>query len=151
MRSAVPSNLSVHTIVTQHQNEVRTMAIVLFDGQCHFCDASVQFIIKRDPQVYFQFASLQSDVGKELLARYHVPPTDSIVLVENESYYVQSTAALKIARRLQGGWRFAYLFIVVPASIRNIAYNIIAKNRYKWFGKKEVCELPSADVRQRFL
>ncbi|WP_107841916.1 thiol-disulfide oxidoreductase DCC family protein [Metasolibacillus meyeri] len=127
------------------------MAIVLFDGECHFCDASVQFIIKRDPQAYFHFASLQSEVGQELLARYNVPPTDSIVLIEKERYYLQSTAALKIARHLQGGWRFAYILIAVPATIRNIAYNIIAKNRYNWFGKKEVCELPSPDIRKRFL
>ncbi|WP_042475052.1 thiol-disulfide oxidoreductase DCC family protein [Bacillus ndiopicus] len=127
------------------------MAIVLFDGECHFCDASVQFIIKRDPKGYFQFASLQSEIGQELLARYHVPPTDSIVLIEKERYFLQSTAALKIARRLQGGWRYAYVFIAVPAIIRNVAYKIVAKNRYRWFGKKEVCELPSKEIRQRFL
>lgn len=127
------------------------MAIVLFDGECHFCDASVQFIIKRDPKGYFQFASLQSEVGRELLERYQVPKADSIVLIENGHYFLQSTAALKIARRLQGFWRFAYVFIAVPTGVRNFAYNKLAKNRYKWFGKKELCELPSQDIRQRFL
>ncbi|WP_107942891.1 thiol-disulfide oxidoreductase DCC family protein [Metasolibacillus fluoroglycofenilyticus] len=127
------------------------MAIVLFDGECHFCDASVQFIIKRDPKGYFQFASLQSEVGRELLERYQVPKADSIVLIENGRYFLQSTAALKIARRLQGFWRFAYVFIAVPTGVRNFAYNKLAKNRYKWFGKKELCELPSQDIRQRFL
>ncbi|WP_342472278.1 thiol-disulfide oxidoreductase DCC family protein [Metasolibacillus sp. FSL H7-0170] len=127
------------------------MAIVLFDGECHFCDASVQFIIKRDPKGYFQFASLQSEVGRGLLERYQVPKADSIVLIENGRYFLQSTAALKIARRLQGFWRFAYVFIAVPTGVRNFAYNKLAKNRYKWFGKKELCELPSQDIRQRFL
>ncbi|KYG91655.1 thiol-disulfide oxidoreductase DCC family protein [Metasolibacillus sp. FSL K6-0083] len=127
------------------------MAIVLFDGECHFCDASVQFIIKRDPKGYFQFASLQSEVGRELLERYQVPKADSIVLIENGRYFLQSTAALKIARRLQGFWRFAYVFIAVPTGVRNFAYDKLAKNRYKWFGKKELCELPSQDIRQRFL
>lgn len=127
------------------------MRIVLFDGECHFCDASVQFIIKRDPTAQFVFASLQSEIGKEYLSSYHVSDVNSFVLIEEGRYFVKSTAALRIAKRLNGLWPLMYSFIIVPAAVRNIFYEMIAKNRYKWFGKKEVCELPSPDIRKRFL
>lgn len=141
----------VRIIHLQLQNEVSDLRIVLFDGECHFCDASVQFIIKRDPTAQFAFASLQSDKGKELLSRYNVPDIDSFVLIEEGRSFVKSTAALRIAKRLNGLWPITYCFIIVPATVRNIFYEFIAKNRYKWFGKKDVCELPSPDIRKRFL
>ncbi|MGN7476768.1 thiol-disulfide oxidoreductase DCC family protein [Solibacillus silvestris] len=126
--------------------------IVLFDGECNFCDASVQFIIMRDRKALFQFASLQSDVGAALLKQYEVPEnTDSIVFVEDGKYYTESTAALKIARNLSGLWKLFYAFIVVPKPVRDLVYRRIAKNRYKWFGKKQECLLPSPEQRKRFL
>lgn len=126
--------------------------IVLFDGECNVCDASVQFIIKRDTKAAFQFASLQSDVGQALLAKFAVPATvDSIVLIEGEHYYMKSTAALNIARRLDGLWKLSYAAIVFPKPLRDAIYSYIAKNRYKWFGKKEACMLPTAEQRNRFL
>ena len=125
--------------------------IILFDGVCNFCDASVQFIIKRDPHGYFQFASIQSEVGQELLTQYPVPAVDSLILIENGTVFVKSTAALKIARRLNGGWPLAYSTIIVPPLIRHALYDVVAKNRYKWFGKKDACMLPTKEQRKRFL
>ena len=116
--------------------------IVLFDGECNVCDASVQFIIKRDTKAAFQFASLQSEVGQALIEKFAIPATvDSIILIEGEHYYMKSTAALNIARRLDGLWKLSYAAIVVPKPLRDRVYSYIAKNRYKWFGRKEVCML----------
>lgn len=128
-------------------------AIVLFDGECNFCDASVQFIIQRDSRGYFNYASLQSDVGQKLLTEFHIPKeTDSFVLVEDGKAYIKSAAALQITRHLDGAWKFLYALIIVPAPLRNFVYDYIAANRYKWFGKKaDHCMLPSPEVRQRFL
>lgn len=127
--------------------------IILFDGDCNFCDANVQFIIKRDPAAHFHFTSLQSNKGLELTKQYAIPHNvDSLVLVENGKAYTQSTAALRIAKKLDGLWHLLFLFILVPRPIRNGVYNYIANNRYKWFGKKEIsCELPSPENRKRFL
>jgi predicted DCC family thiol-disulfide oxidoreductase YuxK len=126
--------------------------IVLFDGECHFCDSSVQFIIKHDPTELFYFAPLKSEMGKELLLKYDVSPEiNSIVLIEHEKAYVKSTAALRICRQLRGIWKCFYAFTLVPISVRDFAYDLIAKNRYKWFGKKESCKLPSPNIRKRFL
>lgn len=126
--------------------------IVLFDGECNFCDASVQFVIARDPKALFQFASLQSDVGVTLLKEYSVSEkTDSIVFIEGGKHYTESTAALKIARNLSGLWKICYVFMVVPKPLRNLVYRWIAKNRYQWFGKKQQCMLPTIEQRTRFL
>lgn len=126
--------------------------VILFDGVCNFCDASVQFILKRDPNEIFHFASLQSDAGQELLGKYKVPDdVDSMILIENEKVYYKSSAALRISRHLQGVWKLFYAFIILPAPIRNAMYDLIAKNRYKWFGQKESCMLPPPNVRKRFL
>ncbi len=129
--------------------------IVLFDGDCNFCDASVQFIIKRDPYEHFQFASLQSETGKELIATYDIPvDIDSLVLIENGSVYTKSSAALRIAKKLDGLWNLLFLFTLIPRPIRDTAYSYFAKHRYKWFGKKvgvEACKLPSPDQRKRFI
>lgn len=127
-------------------------SIVLFDGECNVCDASVQFILKRDAQGYFQFASLQSEIGQSLLKRYNIPPaTDSLVLIDQEKAYTQSTAALKITKHLDGLWKWCYGAIIIPSLIRDCAYNVLANNRYKWFGKKEMCLLPTNEQRERFL
>lgn len=126
--------------------------IVLFDGECNFCDQSVQFIIKRDPQGYFSFASLQSEVGQDLLEKYEIPAdTDSFVLIEDGRAYTKSSAALRVCKHLKGAWKAFRLFVIVPKSMRDAAYEIFAKNRYKWFGKKDSCMLPSKDIRKRFL
>ena len=127
-------------------------AIVLFDGECNFCDASVQFIIKRDPKGYFQFAALQSDVGKMLTQQYAVPDTlDSILVIDQHTVYNSSNAALHITKHLNGLWTVLYVLKVIPKTIRDVVYKFIAKNRYAWFGKKDSCMIPSPEMRNRFL
>lgn len=126
--------------------------IILFDGECNFCDQSVQFIIKRDPKGYFKFTSLQSEIGKESLNKYNAPKDiDSFVLIEDNSCYVKSSAALRVCKKLRGAWKLLYVFLVLPKNFRDFFYEIIAKNRYKWFGKKESCRIPSPEERKRFL
>lgn len=127
--------------------------IVLFDGHCSFCDASVRFIIQRDPSATFHFASLQSDVGQQLVQSTHIQPnTDSLILIEGKTAYTHSTAALRIAKRLHRLWPLLYVCILIPRPIRDGIYRYIAKNRYKWFARKEqACELPPDHIRNRFL
>ena len=126
--------------------------IILFDGVCQFCDKSVQFILKRDPNGKFSFSSLQSDTGIQLRKDYHIPEElDSIILIEGEKYHSKSTAALKIVRELRGGWKWLYILIFVPQRIRDAVYDMVARNRLKWFGEKTACELPPPEVRKRFL
>ncbi|MFJ7184272.1 thiol-disulfide oxidoreductase DCC family protein [Lysinibacillus xylanilyticus] len=126
--------------------------IILFDGVCNFCDSSVQFIIKYDQAAYFQFASIQSDAGQALLAQYEVPENiDSVILIEQGKVYFESTAALKICRRLDSFWPVCYIFVMIPSFIRNKMYRLFAKNRYRLFGRKEVCLLPTPSQRKRFL
>jgi len=127
--------------------------IVLFDGVCNLCNASVNFIIDRDPSGVFRFASLQSPSGKELLERFGVP-TDtyySLVLIHGDHLFVRSTAALRIAARLRGPWRLLYALMLVPRPVRDRIYDWIARNRYKWFGQAEACRIPTPELRSRFL
>ncbi len=128
-------------------------AIILFDGVCNFCNGSVNFIIERDRENYFKFAPLQSEVGQKLLGEYGINKnvTDSVVLIEDGKAYVRTTAALRIARRLSGAWRYFYGFIVVPSFVRDVFYKLFAKYRYKMFGKQEACLMPTPEIRERFL
>jgi predicted DCC family thiol-disulfide oxidoreductase YuxK len=113
----------------------------------------VQFVIRRDNTGHFLFASLQSEVGKKILAEKNLPANKiySFILVENGKVYNRSTAALKVFRKLKGLWRLLYGFIIVPKFIRDGIYQFIAKNRYQWFGKKNECMIPSPELRARFL
>ncbi|MCG3087885.1 thiol-disulfide oxidoreductase DCC family protein [Sporosarcina cyprini] len=127
--------------------------IVLFDGECNFCNSSVQFIIKRDPANHFLFSSLQSETGKKYVKQFHIPDdVDSLVLIDNGRAYTKSAAALHIAKKLDGLWHLLFLFILVPRKIRDKVYDYVAKNRYKWFGKQEeACMLPTPEERKRFI
>lgn len=126
--------------------------IILFDGVCNFCDSTVQFIIKRDQAGYFQFASLQSDIGQNILAQFNISKNiDSVILIEHEQVFFESTAALKICKKLDRLWPCFYLFILVPPFIRNALYRLFAKQRYRLFGQKSECLLPTPSQRQRFL
>jgi len=126
--------------------------VILFDGVCNFCNSSVQFIIKRDPRGIYQFTSLQSEVGQKLLKDHEVPvELDSFIYIEDEKIYFKSTAALKVFRNLKGLWKFLYIFIIVPRPLRDVVYGVIARNRYKWFGKRDACMIPSPEQRKRFL
>ncbi|MFC5471992.1 thiol-disulfide oxidoreductase DCC family protein [Cohnella suwonensis] len=128
-------------------------SIVLIDGVCHFCHGAAKFIIARDPKARFRFASLQSVTGESLLGEGGLSSTsmDTFVLIENGKFYTKSTAALRIARRLAGGWPLLYAGIVVPKFARDAIYGFVAKRRYKWFGREDSCMLPTPDVRGRFL
>jgi len=127
--------------------------VLLFDGVCNFCHASVRFVIARDPRGAFRFASLQSAAGKAILERHRIPPGDvsSVVLVERGRVYRRSTAALRVARRLRAPWPLLYALVVVPRFLRDAAYAFLARHRYRWFGRKESCPLPDPGLRDRFL
>lgn len=133
------------------QNE--QLQLVVFDGVCNFCNSWVEFLIKRDPKKRFNFAPLQSDLGKEIKAKYYISEKDcdSILYIKGKKLFVKSTAALNILKDLGGFWTLFYAFIIIPKGIRNYFYDVIAKNRYKWFGKKDQCMIPSEDTRNRFL
>lgn len=128
-------------------------AIVLFDGVCNFCNASVNFVIERDKAGYFKFAPLQSEIGEELAAKHGIDKidTDSVIVVENEKSYAHSSAAMRIAKELDGIWSALYIFVVVPKPIRDFFYKLFAKNRYRLFGKQEACMMPTPEIRARFL
>lgn len=132
-----------------------TERIVLFDGVCNFCNAVINFVIDRDPDGQFKFAPLQSDVGKKLLREHglEVPDgdPDTIVLIQDGRAYERSSAALRIARRLSGPWKLTYAFIVVPWFVRDVGYWIVAKLRYRLFGKSDTCRIPTPELRARFL
>ena len=119
--------------------------LILFDGICNLCNHSIRFIIKNDKKGIFKFASFQSEKAKEILAEHRIIEKDfsSFILIENGKLFFKSTAALKVVKKLNGPIRLLYIFILIPAFIRNIVYDVIAKNRYKWFGKTENCEIPN--------
>ncbi|NNE99912.1 MAG: DUF393 domain-containing protein [Pyrinomonadaceae bacterium] len=127
--------------------------IVLFDGVCNFCNSSVNYIIERDLNDRFKFAPLQSEAAAPLIAKHGIDreETDSLILIENETAYVYSTASLRIAKKLGGINSLAYGFVIVPKFIRDFFYKLFAKYRYKLFGKKEVCMVPTPEVREKFL
>ncbi len=126
--------------------------VILFDGVCNFCNGAVNFIIRHDSEKKFKFAPLQSEIGEEMKAKYNIGnDIDSIILVENDKAYLHSTAGLLVAKGLGGIWSLGYVFIIVPVFIRDWAYKLFAKNRYRLFGRQDACMLPTPDVRERFL
>ena len=126
--------------------------VILFDGVCNLCTGSVQFILKRDKEKRFLFASLQSNYGQELLKRYDLPADtfNSFILYQDGKVLTRSAAALEMFQQLKG-WKWVKIFRIVPKFIRDAVYNLIAKNRYKWFGQKNECWLPTPDLKGRFL
>ncbi len=128
-------------------------AILLFDGVCNFCNGTVNYVIAHDAAGYFKFTPLQSDAGEALVQKYGIDTaeTDSVILIENERAYLHSTAALQIARRLDGITSWAYAFIVIPKPIRDFLYKLFAKHRYRLFGRQDACMIPTPEIRSRFL
>ncbi|WP_115870021.1 thiol-disulfide oxidoreductase DCC family protein [Marinoscillum furvescens] len=129
-------------------------AVILFDGVCNLCNSSVDFVIRRDKQKRFQFASLQSPEAEQLLKEAGSPqPTEleSVVLVKEDRVYNRSDAALEIARNLSGLWPLLYVFKLIPRALRDAVYRYIAKKRYRWFGKRDTCRLPDESEKERFL
>jgi predicted DCC family thiol-disulfide oxidoreductase YuxK len=127
--------------------------IILFDGVCNFCNGTINFIIKKDRKRIFRFAPLQSEAGKELLKKYSLSTTDldSFVLIYKDKAYKKTTAALHLYPLLGGAWKLVKVLWLFPAFIRDAGYDLIARNRYRWFGKKEACMIPSPEVRSLFL
>jgi predicted DCC family thiol-disulfide oxidoreductase YuxK len=127
--------------------------VILFDGICNLCNQLVNFVILHDPKAKFRFAALQSAAGQKLLGQLHLPLDDfnTFILVESNRYHKKSTAALRVLKELNGLWSVFYVFVLVPSPIRNFFYNIIANNRYQFFGKREQCLVPTPDIKKRFL
>ncbi len=134
-------------------NTKLTNPIILFDGLCNFCSSIVQFAILRDPKGVFKFASLQSSIGNNLLKRFGLSSDDydTFVLIENDEYFLRSSATLRLFKRLSGLWPLLYIFIVIPRPLRDYVYSIVAKNRYSWFGKRKECFIPTPEIESRFL
>ncbi len=127
--------------------------LILFDGLCNLCNRSVQFVIRHDPAARFHFASLQGDAGIAICAKFGFTDQqlDSFILIDEGKAYTQSSAALRVSKYLSGGWKLLYTFLIVPPFIRDAVYRLIARNRYRWFGKRDACMIPSPELRQRFL
>lgn len=127
--------------------------IILFDGVCNFCNGAVNFIIRQDKKSVFKFAPLQSSKGQELIQKYGLPSSnfDSFILIENNKVYKRSTAGLRLYNKLPWYWKWTQVFWAVPSFLRDAVYDLIARNRYKWFGKKESCMMPTPEIRNRFL
>lgn len=132
---------------------MKEQAIILFDGVCNLCNRSVQTVIRFDKKNSFQFASLQSNRGQALLKQHGLSEKElsSFVLIQHNKAITRSSAALTVARQLSGPIKILYAFMIVPAFIRDGVYNIIARNRYKWFGKQDTCMIPSPELKARFL
>lgn len=127
-------------------------SLVLFDGVCNVCSGAVSFIIDRDPRGRFQFASLQSDLGKSLSAEHGISAErDTIVLVEGGLAFVESAAVLRIARQLEGPVRALAVFTFLPTGFRDALYRYFAAHRYRWFGRRDTCRVPTPELRERFL
>lgn len=135
------------------QPEPPIQSLVLFDGLCNLCSASVQWIIARDPKALHRFASLQSDPARRALQQAGASATlpDSIILIDAQGIHTKSTAALRIARRLGFPWSLAALALVLPRFLRDPLYDIIAARRYRWFGKRDACTIPTPELRKRFI
>lgn len=127
--------------------------IIFFDGVCNLCTGVVKFVIRHDPKRRFRFASLQSEVGQQLLKQYNLPSEEfgSFILFEKGEVYTKSTAALTVAKNLNGLLPVWHTFIILPKFIRDGVYNLVARNRYKWFGKKEECWIPTPALNELFI
>lgn len=129
------------------------LPVILFDGVCNLCSGSVQFIIKHDPTHRFRFASLQGEFGRQVLEKYQLPVAEfgSFILLEKDAIYTKSSAALRVVKKLSGLWSVLYGFIIIPPFIRNAVYDLVARNRYQWFGKKEACWIPTPGLKGLFI
>lgn len=128
--------------------------IILFDGVCNLCNNAINFVIEHDKKDVFRFVSLQSDIGRKMVIERGIDPDilDTIILIDpGVAYYEKSTAALKIAKELSGGYSLLKHFLFLPEIFRDGIYSLVAKNRYKWFGKKESCMIPTPELKAKFL
>jgi len=127
--------------------------ILLFDGVCNLCIGVVNFIIKRDTKEKFKFAALQSESGQALLKRFGLTANDfdSFVFISGEKYFIKSSAVLHVLKEIGGGWILFYAFIIFPGPLRDFIYDIVAKTRYRIFGRRDTCMIPTPEVKRRFL
>ena len=128
--------------------------IILFDGVCNLCNGAIQFMIKHDKNDVFRYAALQSDIGKKMVEERNIDTekVDSIILIEpGVAFYDKSDAALRIGKQLKGYKTLSNLFLLIPTGLRNIVYDFIARNRYRWYGKKEHCMIPTPELKAKFL
>lgn len=127
--------------------------VIFFDGVCNLCNASVQFVIEHDKNNVFKFSALQGEYAKMVLLKFNVDleQLNSTLLLENGKLYTKSSSALRIAKKLSGLWPMLYGFIMVPKFFRDWFYDIIAKNRYKWWGKQESCWVPTPELKNKFI
>ena len=133
-------------------NREENEPVILYDGVCNLCNASVRFILKYEKNPRYRFTPLQGGFASEVRHEYALPEdADSVVLVENNQIFTASTAALRIAKQLKAPWSWLVIFEVLPVSFRDAIYHWIARNRYRWFGKKDYCEVPLPEVAHRFL
>ncbi len=135
------------------ENTINNYELILFDGVCNFCNSSINFVIDHDPQKRFKFAPLQSELGQEVLTKFHknTKDFDSVILLKDNQLYQKSEAALEIAKHLSGFWKYFAIFKILPIPFLNFFYDIVAKNRYRIFGKTDSCRMPMAELRERFL
>jgi predicted DCC family thiol-disulfide oxidoreductase YuxK len=131
----------------------QTDQVILFDGVCNFCNSSINFVIDHDPEKHFKFAPLQSEFGQDILRKFNknTENFDSVILLKDNQLYQKSEAALEIAKHLSGFWKYLSIFRILPTFFLNFFYDIIAKNRYRIFGKADSCRMPTAELRERFL
>jgi predicted DCC family thiol-disulfide oxidoreductase YuxK len=136
----------------RHSIEVKK-PVVLFDGFCNYCSRKINFMAKHDTGDHFLFSASQTDAGKKLLKTFSIEDiaNESVILIEKENIYIKSTAALRIYRHLNGLLPVLYIFIIIPRFIRDAVYDVIARNRYKWFGKRETCMVPDEKMKEKFL
>ena len=129
------------------------MNVILFDGVCNFCNGTINWILQHDKKNEFRFATLQSTYGKQVVERFKLTSDylDTVILIENEKVYLRSQAILRIIKRIGGIYSILGIFSIVPAPILNFFYNIVAKYRYRWFGKRESCMVPDASIKQKFI
>ncbi|HEX9757226.1 MAG TPA: thiol-disulfide oxidoreductase DCC family protein [Nitrospiria bacterium] len=134
-------------------NENFLTPLILFDGVCNLCTGTTIFLIKRDKQKHFKLALMQSPLGQKLLADFGLPQKDftTFVLVTHEGHFTKSTAVLKIIKEMPGGWSLLYSFIIIPKPIRDWVYEFVAKNRFRFFGRRQTCLVPTEDIKDRFL
>jgi predicted DCC family thiol-disulfide oxidoreductase YuxK len=136
------------------ENLPKDKKIILFDGVCNLCDATVQFLIKRDKKDIFRFVAIQSETGQQIIKHIGIDTskTDSIILYEpGNAYYYKAEAALKIARELGGVYSLLSVFLLLPKRFSNVVYDYVARNRYKWYGKKNECMIPTPAMKSKFL
>ena len=145
------TNNDTETIYTEVHPPTRSL-IVLYDGQCSFCNGATQWIIARDRTAKVSFAAIEGELGQRLIQQFHIHTNlESLICIDNNKAYLYSSGAIRITKYLDGAWKLIYLLTIIPPFIRNPFYRLFAKHRFRWFGKQQACLLPTPEIRQRFL